>query len=164
MTEKKRRIFSVVDWCLLGAILVCGIGIWYAVKQYRIKNPSVELRYTIRISDVDPGLFTSSETAAFPVGCEVRSQNGTATLGIVTDVRQRPHRRAVISDGKILITEWIGHTDMDVTIQGTGSFSPGDGLRLSDVRIAAGCGGAFRIGDWYIPYAVIIDVQEEGAE
>lgn len=164
MTGKSCKRFSVVDWCLLVVVLLGAFGIWYGIRQQRSISERVDVTYTIRISDADPLLLLPSDEGAFSVGDEVWSQNGTAALGRVIGIRHRPHHRAVVSDGKLLTTEVAGHADLDVTIRGTGTFAEGDGLRLSDVRISAGSGGAFRIGHCFIPYAVVIDVKKGGTE
>ena len=70
--------------------------------------------------------------------------------------------RAALDRDKVVFVAHPDRVDVDVTVRASGVARDGDGLRVSDIRIAAGASGGFRIGGYYAAQAtvVFVDVEE----
>jgi len=53
---------------------------------------------------------------------------------------------------------------LEVTVEGIGRVKGGDGVRISDVRIAAGSVGSFRLGGYYAARACVTYVESSFEE
>ncbi len=151
---------SALDWGILALIvLLLGVAaVWY-FQRGSGAGETREIRYTVRVSGVD---VEGAESEFLPIGRgdTVRSENGTLELGYIESVAVRQSRTAAISKGEIVFSEVPGRVDVDVSVRGTALYLEGDGLRVSDVRIAAGVKGDFRLGGYYAKGATVIFVTE----
>ena len=160
--SKKRR-FTFADWCILG-ILAVGIllGVWYVGFARQKAEPQMTVRYTVCIPSVKDDYLIDGDgnlTEHLKVGSAVYSENGTSPLGRVIEVELRAHLVAGVHDGEVVFAETPGVLDVYVTVEGQGSEKEGDGIRISDIRIAANLSGAFRFGGYYASYAEIRTVE-----
>ncbi|MBE6589297.1 MAG: DUF4330 family protein [Ruminococcaceae bacterium] len=150
-----------LDWCILlliAAVLV-GALFWYLFRG-RDMGEEREIRYTVRVFNVDTSQ-TDEETlrSLISVGSTVYSENGTAVLGSVETVTFSTRRIAAVRDGSVIFTEDKGHTNVDVTVRAMANAKVGDGLRVHDLRIAAGMSGGFRMGGFCAQNASVISVE-----
>lgn len=156
MQEKKRFITAFdITVCAIAALFVIGAAyfILRARTQERISAP---LSYTVRIVGVPTNLIDTS--SLITAGDSVFSENGTLPLGSVEKVETQPHRKAVVQNGVIVLREVPDLIDIDVTVDAIGFYGTGYGWRVSDVRIAAGAQGTFRIGRYYAANATILAI------
>lgn len=157
---------SVLDWILLALLCVAVfVGVAFFVSG-RIGEKAEErtFLYTVRLEGIEVGdaVGGTDLVSLIPVGCSVYSENGTAPLGIVTQVTVTPHMRAALDRDKVVFVAHPDRVDVDVIVRASGVARDGDGLRVSDIRIAAGASGGFRIGGYYAAQAtvVFVDVEE----
>ncbi len=148
----KKQHLSLVDWLILALVLLLLVGGIRAIRRMRGDGgETVRIRYTVRLSAIegDEGFD------AVQIGDAVTSENGTAPLGVVSAIAVRPHLTPSVKSGRVVFVERPGCVDIDLTVTGEGTLRAGDGLRLSDIRIAAGTEGGFRFGAYYAKGTVI---------
>ena len=152
------RRMNWFDWLLVslvGLAIAAGFfGIRWAMR--RSEGASGVVTYTLVLRDWQ---FSAPE-----VGASVRSQNGTVALGEVVEVQASPHRFSAIKDGEIVIAESEERRDYLLTVRSDGSLREGDGLRVGDVRIAAGMTVGMRIGNLLVTQAKIGTVEWEASD
>ncbi len=154
--SRKQRL-SFVDWLILGAVLLALLGGIWALRRMRgDTGETIRIRYTVRLSAV----AGDESFDAVQIGDAVTSENGTAPLGTVTEITVRPHLTPSVKSGQVVFVERPGRVDIDLTVTGDGTQREGDGMRLSDIRIAAGIAGGFRFGAYYADGRVIEAVAE----
>jgi hypothetical protein len=156
-----------VDWALiLLALAAIGGGIWLWRARSRAADPTLKIEYVIKITGISNDYATENGgwDALLPRGAQVTTANATAALGVVESVERRPHLEAGVRGGKLVFAECADRSDLYVTVRGDAASRIGDGIRISDVRIAAGGVGDFRIGSLYAPRAIIISVQRRNDE
>lgn len=163
--KQKEGRFCWLDWVIV-ILLVAGVlGGFFAVRYLFAQTDGAdgEILYTVRIAAIDPARYPSKESL-FEVGSSVRSQNGTLYLGEVQSVRWQVNRSAYAEDGEIHIAESPDLYDCYVTVKSAASKREGDGIRVSDVRVAAGMTLTLRIGDTYAENVQVIDLEWEETE
>ena len=162
--NQDRKRLSWLDWLLIGLLAVAAVGGFFAVRYVldQTDGANGECLYTVRVAAVDPMRDRYEEL--FSVGSAVRSQNGTLRLGEVTEVRREPHRVSYVQEGEIAFAEQIGIYDYYVTIKSASRKRAGDGIRVSDVRMAAGMTLSLRIGDALVEGVQVIFVEWEETE
>ena len=164
MQEKKRIITAFdITVCAIAALFVIGVA-YFILREHTRERISAPLSYTVRIFGVPTNLIDTS--ALIIAGDSVFSENGTLPLGNVKKINVQPHRKAVVQNGVIVLAEVPDLIDIDVTVDAIGFYGTGQGWRVSDVRIAAGAQGTFRIGRYYAANATIlaVTVQKEAAD
>ena len=162
-TSKKEGLnfrFQWIDWVLLilltGAVCLGGLYVW---NRRQAAIPITEIEYTLCISRVSNRFLGADGWGErFPIGATVTTANGTATLGKVLAVEARPTLVESISKGKITWIESESSDDLFLTVAAKAKIKDGDGIRVSDIRIAAGEKGSFRIGKFYVGDASVISV------
>ena len=162
----EKRTLSAIDalWIFLiaGALVLLAVGILSVGTE---KRETREVVYILRVRGVDPITFSGGTGALIPEGSEVRSEKGTALLGRVESVQASEVRRTAVIDGAVGFVSAPDEIMLEIRIRGTGTVREGDGIRISDVRIAAGSVGSYRLGGYYAPRATVIFVgygEEEG--
>lgn len=157
--------FNWFDWLLLGLILI-GIVAGIFIFRFFSKGDAQEtgtITYTVIVSSVESDLFSEGEDVIL-VGDQVRSQNGTAVLGEVESFRRVPHQIAAVENGKVVFAQDPHLEDYYVTVRSQATRKTGDGIRVGDIRLAAGMKVTLRIGDFYISSAEMISVEWEAAD
>lgn len=164
-TTDAGRSFSALDafWILLGAavLILLLVGLLPFGGSAATER---EVRYVVRVRDVDPSVLGTHPEVLIPAGASVRNENGTAVLGSVESVCVREQMRATVRDGQIVSVEDPAYRILEVTVWGSGSVKEGDGVRIGDVRIAAGSVGSFRLGGYYAAHASVVSVVLEEVE
>lgn len=163
--EKKRAKPIWVDWLIVLLVLaVCVFGGYYLYRRYRAVAPTVKIQYTVCVLGVDSRLADANGgwEGLIPMGASVTSANGTAILGEILDVSVRPHSVASILKDDVVFVEHPSKCDLFVTVQGEGVVKEGDGIRIHDIRIAAGDTGDYRLGDYCAVGATVVSVIKEG--
>lgn len=163
--EKSRKYHMArVDWLLLflALFLACSAGAYF-FRQRRAARPTQAVRYTIWVPNANTGTAQMNGTweDLIPVGAKVTSQNGTATLGRVEKIEVRPSVVASVFEGELVWIESPDTVDLRIDVVGEGVANYGDGIRIQDVRIAAGGTGSFRIGKYYAQKVTVIFVETE---
>ena len=162
-TERKR--LNLLDWILLALILL-GIllAVWYFWQHRRAAREGVELVVVMRIPAVERSFLSQSGGEPFAAGSVVRSENGTSALGVVQSVSLREHMTALVRDGALLWEADPYLCDIEVTVHMNALRQGSHGLRVHDLRIAAGGSGTFRFGGWFAAGTEIISVEVLGNE
>lgn len=159
--KKHRRGLIWVDWALLLLVFaIIGVGVWYWNEHRRAAEPTVEIEYVLRISGVNEQFAAENGgwERLIPSGSEVTTANATATLGRVVAVTRHDHREASLRGREIVFVACDGVCDLEITVVGVGVAHKGDGIRVHDIRIAAGSKGDFRIGAFYASDSAIVSV------
>ena len=150
-----------VDWLIL-LLALAGIALTggYIWQRRRAVLPSTAITYTVLASGVDTSLASSGDwKELIPIGSRVLSQNGTARLGSVTEVSSQPHLRATVRNGEVVFAPMPDTVDLLITVRAEATVKIGDGLRVSDIRIAAGEIGDFRLAGFLASGAKVISVE-----
>ena len=160
MRAAERGSFSALDalWILLG-VTVLVLLLLVLLPALGARTETGEVRYVLRVRDVDPVLVGEDAEVLIPLGSGVYSENGAAALGRVERVECVPQLRAKVTEGTLVFEEETDAVILEITVLGEGTFAVGDGVRISDVRIAAGSLGAFRIGSFYAARAAVTSVE-----
>ena len=152
-----------IDWILLmvfAVILFMGVG--YLFERRQSASPDVLVEYVICLSE-QKQLYADENggwDALISSGRSVSNANGTADMGRVVSVSVRPHLTATVKDQKISAIETEGYVDLYITVHGMAIRREGDGLRISDIRIAAGEAGDFLIGPFFAGNAIVVSAKE----
>ena len=158
---KKSRRFVWIDW-LLVIFLAAAVffGVRFLMRRRDAVQPTAEILYTVCLYAYDSSLSETEDwDALIPYGAVVTNAMGTAEMGRVTEVTVRQHRILTLRDGEAVMTEVPDRVDLLVSIRAEATENEGDGLRVKDVRSAAGGIGDFRIGYLYAHAARIVSVQ-----
>lgn len=148
--QRDNRRLSKVDWLLilLAAILVlAALSLW--LWSARREDAILSLEYTVLLEDLP--LRGEGERQAWDfimTGGAVYNQNGTALLGRVEEYRVTDHKEMRLVDGEARAEVVPDRRDVWIRIRAEGVSKIGDGIRISDVRIAAGMRGDFRLGNY----------------
>ena len=161
---KKKRGLRAMDWGIL-ILLAFGIAAvaTYALRLYARNTEVVPIVYTLRISGANAAML-QDDNAPIALGNAVHSENGTAALGTVEAIDFSPHLRAVVRNGDIVQASVPDRVDIDVTVRANAKKAVGQGLRVSEIRIAAGAVGGFRIGGYLASQATVIHLREVSAD
>lgn len=159
MKQEEKRRFVWVDWLILLALLLGGVAVaWRVRHSVRAAEATQPIVYTL-IFSADAELSWESLVT---VGATVTTANGTATLGEIASVEERPLRTPLVRDGRVVFTEVPDRVQLVVTVKANAVVRDGDGLRVGDIRIAADGMGDFRIGGYLAEGARVLSVQKEG--
>ena len=157
MNQKKHSI-TAFDWTVCALALLFAVGILYFAFGVRsAERTAAPISYTVRIRCVSTALYDASSLIG--IGNSVLSSNGTLPLGTVREVTVLPHRKAVVKNSKVILAEVPEYVDVDVTVDAVGTYVPGLGWRVSEIRIAAGERGDFHIGGYYAAGATLLSIK-----
>ena len=163
--KDKKRGLGWADWILL---ILFSLAVFFCVCFIRERKqqalPTVGIQYTVCITDLDRTLLGEAEdpTALIPLRTTVTNENGTAKLGHVLSVELVPYEIAVSTSDGIAFVEDPDKAKLLVTVRAEGSISPQEGVRVQDIRIAAGGTGGFRFGRFYAERCTVRYVAKEG--
>ena len=119
------------------------------------------MRYTVLAEGVPTDVADANGgwEELIPRGSSVTSSTGTAQLGRVEGVRVRPAVTPSVRDGRVVMVETPDRVDLYVSVRATATVRAGDGIRVSDLRIAATAKGDFRLGAYLASGARILSVE-----
>ena len=148
--ERKRLRWSAVDVLLVLLALLAAVSAGvYLRYRARAAEGETEILCVMRISGESRTLVEAHGGNLIAVGDLVRNGNGTAVMGRVEAVRETEHLCAVLEDGTPTWRADEALVDLELTVLMRGQHREGDGIRVKDLRIAAGGRGGFRIGNYY---------------
>ena len=157
--ERKTRL-SGVDWAIIlfTLLLVVG-GAFFAYRFFIGTENAITISYRICLSALPGEDSGGSWRNRLTVGAPVYSENGTAFLGNLTAVEIREHKDVMLLENEIKTVTVPQKYDVLVTVKAQATLQAGNGFRVSDIRIAAGGIGTFRIGSYLARYAKIYSVR-----
>ncbi len=160
-----RHGFSAADafWILAVAVVLV-LAFIFLLPAKGEKEDTCRVRYVLRVHGVDSALLAESSEELIRAGATVRTENGTAVLGHVEAVTVSSQKQATVRDGVLIFTEVPDKLVIEVAVSGEGVAREGQGLRISDVRMAAGSVGTFRLGSYYATHASVIFVERIDGE
>lgn len=150
--KRERKPLGLFDWCIL--TLVAALAAFGAFGFWKYGNrvsPQVELECLFRLPE-------SNKNAAFSVGDEVRSENGTVFFGRVTAVSSHPYQTVFLKDGAPVYEAVEGLTETELTVRVLAE--KGEEYRVGDIRVSAGGKGTFRIGETLVSGVSVVRVSE----
>ena len=159
--NRKSSFFRVWDWAaiILAMLLFFGAAGYYFYTKYL---PDAQERITCTL------LIRGEERAAWEregekiyVGDTLRCQNGTVEMGRIETITKKPHLYAAIGEEGASWEEHPYLIDVEVLVSMYVREKAGDGLRVGDLRVAAGSTGEFRFGR-YLARAEIVEVRRAG--
>ncbi len=156
--ERSLRVTLADVLLILLALLAVLLGGIYLYTRQK-GEAEVELLCLLRVPSVERSLLEAHDEMLIPEGSVVRTENGTAELGVVREVRVLPHERAVLRDGEV---KWLADEavrDLEIVVRMRGIPRGSDGIRVKDLRIAAGGQGTFRIGNYLARSAELLSVE-----
>ena len=164
MYQNKKHAFrlSMVDFAiiLITLVILCG-GLLFLNRTVLQEEPSLLIHYTVRVEGIEKGEALTRLTTLVKPDVKVYSENGTAFMGTVISVTEVPHYKTVFQNDAVQTVLVNDLTDLLITVRSEASLEKGNGIRVSDIRIAA-CGrGTFRFGGYYAKNALIARVEAE---
>ena len=159
--ERKGLRFSTVDAVIVAlmlAVLVGAVAIFNRNRQDRANVIEIEYRLLLSDMQIYEGLVNPWEN--WRAGDAVYNQNGTAVLGAVECVELLAHREPTVQNGRIVLEAVPDRADVIVSVKALAKERTGDGLRVRDIRIAAGGVGDFQIHSCRLAGAQILSVRE----
>lgn len=160
--EKRMRVTWVDVLLLLLAFSAFVSGVIY-LRWSRNTAAEKEIRCLIRVPCVERSLLELHGGELIPRGSAVWTENGTAELGWVREIRVLPHRRAVLREGAVSWESDEERVDLELTVVMRGVLREGDGIRVKDLRIVAGGKGNLRIGPYLASGSEILSVGVKNA-
>ena len=152
------RRFTVVDLALLVLLCLILLGGGGIVLGRRLQQPPQKtVTYTLLVR----GLESDVEASGISVGDAVYSENGSTRMGQVSAVSVRAHLQPVWDGERVVIEASDERYDLFVTVEALGQRTQTMGVRVSDIRVAAGGVGAFCVGRVYLSHAEILSVEVE---
>jgi hypothetical protein len=64
-----------------------------------------------------------------------------------------------LEDGRIVLAEDVTRADLEIRVSMSGFALEGEGIRVQDLRIAAGGSGSFRLGSRFLSGVEILSVE-----
>ena len=160
MKSEKREAslrLNAWDWTLLViALLSLLLAVGYLLVRRERERSETRILVVMRVSGIEREELADGE---FPIGASVRSENGSSVLGLVESVETKAHVRPVLRDGSIAFEEDAMRADLEITVSMSGHVLEGEGIRVQDLRIAAGGTGSFRVGARFLSGVEILSVE-----
>ena len=158
--EKKRMRLTAVDWLLiLLTLLLVFFGARYLYRRYRTASPDTVVTYRVCVRGVDTSVFHVD--TLIPTGASVTSANGTAQLGKVLSTEVLTSKAPQVQKGELVLVEHPYLRDLLITVRASAIDRLGDGLRVNDIRVAAGEVWELRLGSYYATAAEVVEVKRE---
>lgn len=169
MRERKNRKiregahFNLFDWVLLStltvAILLGGFTAWRQILHK--EGAEGVVKYTVLLSGAETAMLDSAMEGDALIDVIVRSENGTAILGRVDSVRKEAHTVAVAGKRNVEFITVPDRADYYINVYADAQKKDGDGIRCSDIRIAAGDVMNLRVGTLLATGARVVHVSWE---
>ena len=159
--KEKRHLLSWIDVLLLifFALLILAVALFLLYRFQRKEDKTINIRYTVWVSEVNEGLLEA--WARSEEGTPVRNSNGTAFLGTVKSVTYEQSQKAMIRDGEPIMNVIPHAYDVTLEVWAQALDMGAEGLRVHDIRIAAGCYYDLLVGGIRAKNARILDVKTE---
>ena len=154
------RRFRVADGIALAlaiALFLGALGYYWYSKREPLER--AELVCVLLISAVDRVDWECYGAQWFRVGDPFYRSNGTAILGYLERIEERPHLQLTVRDETALWEAQPFLLDLEIEVKISATHRTGDGWRAEDLRIAAGGKGDFRFGN-LLSSAEILEVRE----
>ena len=152
--------WSLGDFLLLFLALVLFFGaLGYHLYAKKEQTEAMEVICVFRISQMERDDWEQYGKDWIFRGAPLRSENGTVVLGYVEEIAEKPCLRAMVRDGEAI---WEAHPflkDLEITVRMQASLKEGDGVRVGDLRMAAGGRGCFRFGG-LLRSAELVEIRE----
>ena len=148
------------DWVAIALALLLffgAAGFYFYVKHSPIEAERITC--TLLISGVERDAWEGEEMP-IRAGDLMRCQNGTVVMGEIEAVTLFPHLYATVLEGTPSWEEHPHLVDVEVTVGMQVRETEGEGLRVGDLRIAAGSMGEYRFGR-YLSRAELVEVRRE---
>lgn len=151
--KRERKPLGLFDWCILTLVAaLAAFGAFFFLKYGSAAPSQVELECLLRLP-------ASEKEAAFSVGDEVRSENGTVFFGRVTAVSSHPYQTVFLKGGTPVYETVEGLAETELTVRVLAE--KGEEYRVGDIRVSAGGKGTFRIGGTLVSGVSVVRVAEE---
>ena len=161
MRGQRSKLSKVdVGILLITTFFVIAGGFWIH-RMVFTKADLQPIVYTLRIDALPTEYGQDIWKGHLIAGADVWSENGTASMGSVIAVEERPHWKDVVQDGTIQPVSVPHCADLLVTVRAYASALEGDGFRVSEIRLLAGGTGSFRIGGYLVKRATVLSVKQE---
>ena len=157
-----RRRWNWFDLFLAVAFLLAILGAFWIARQ-GLGRRDAELRqysYTVLLSGMETSAAEQLLSCVARNGGGIRNENGTRTLGVTSEIRRAPHVEAVVRSGELTFAEIVGREDVRIVILTDATHRRGDGVRVGDIRIAAGDVLNLRIGGFWARGVLVTSVEE----
>ena len=156
-SDRKSSSFRVWDWLaiFLAMLLFFGAAGYYFYTKY-LPERQEEIACILLVKGVERTAWEAEEMIS--VGDTLRCRNGTIEMGRIEEVVVKPHLYAVVGEEG---ASWEMHPyliDIEVLVTMHVREKTGDGLRVGDLRIAAGSTGEYRFGR-YLSRAELVEVR-----
>lgn len=157
----RKQCFSFADLLIMIGILLLLLSVilFFYRRTAEDRGSRQTVSYRVLLSSIDATLFPPSDVIS--IGATVRNENGTATLGQVTKVAWEPHLEVHTDGGKVRILEVPSQYDLIVEIVCESIERNGQGIRINDIRIAAGERYCLRFDGFIFDGAQVIFVERE---
>ena len=153
------------DLFLASAFLLAVLGAFLVARQ-GMGRGQAEMRrysYTILLSGMETSAVEKLLDTVAQSGGGVRNENGTRTLGVVSEIRRTPHVEAVVQNRELIFAEIAEREDAWVVISTDATHQKGDGVRVGDIQIAAGDVLNLRIGGFWAKGALVTYISAKEA-
>ena len=154
-----------VDWLILGVLAIVVVFGWYFFRQRRQEaEADVSIHYLLCVRSLDRAYLGQDGVIdeLLTRGDRVTSANGASPLGYVERVWTEPCMEPIVKKGEIIFAENRDFITLYVEVSANAIAQTGQGVRVSDIRIAAGSRGDFRIGS-FLAYGAetVLVIKEE---
>jgi hypothetical protein len=161
VNEKDRMTLRWWDLLTVSLAILFFLGaLGFYFYSGRASSEKEEITCVLLITEVEKRAWEERGGEWIREGDPLRNQNGTVLLGEIEAVSARPHRYAAVRENT---PSWEEHpylVDLEVTVRMRARPKEGDGLRVGDLRIAAGSTGDYRFGG-YLAKAELVEVRRE---
>ena len=160
-SDRKSGDFRVWDWLvIILAMLLFFVAAGYYFYTKYLPDAQEKITCTLLIRGEERAAWEGEGEKIF-VGDSLRCQNGTVEMGRIEAVEKKPHLYAAIGEEGASWEEHPYLIDVEVLVSMYVRSKDGDGLRVGDLRVAAGSTGEFRFGR-YLARAEIVEVRRAG--
>jgi hypothetical protein len=161
--SKPNKALNWFDFFLIILFLLCTLtafltGAWLGDRS---EGEEGRVVYTVLLSEIEASINVSSYLSDGEI---VKNENGTLTMGEIIAVEDKAHQVPDARGGKVVFVPSSEYVDYYVTVSSNAVRRKGDGIRIGDVRIAAGDGMHLRFGAFMHYGARIIHVRWEESE
>lgn len=158
--SKPNKILNWFDFFLIILFLLFAVTAFLtnAWLEDRSEGEAGRVVYTVLLNELEASVDVPSHLSD---GEAVKNENGTLSLGEIVAVEAKAHQVPDAQGGRVVFVPSSEYVDYYVTVSSNAVRRKGDGIRIGDVRIAAGDGMHLRFGAFMHYGARIIHVRWE---